>query len=92
MALRSLFAAVRPFAAAGTNAYSSAPTVFDKMVQVFVIDKSGVRHTVRGFEGSSLASTLQDYGQFGGGAFMPNVFEPGFPDCHVRAARCFTLL
>ncbi|KAF8072482.1 Fdx1 [Scenedesmus sp. PABB004] len=80
MALRALGRALAP---ALTRASSSTPTVFDRMVQIFVIDKSGVRHTVRGLEGASLASALQEYGGFGDDSFMPHVFEPGLPDCHV---------
>ena len=38
--------------------FGSAPTVFDKIVQFYVINKSGTRHTVRGLEGASLARAL----------------------------------
>lgn len=93
MALRNLARQISPFAtqwarcgssgASSSSASSSTPTVFDKMVQIFVIDKSGVRHTVRGLEGDSLAATLLGYGHFGGDVFMPHVFDPGHIDCHV---------
>jgi len=53
------------------------------MVQIFVIDKSGVRHTVRGLEGDTLATTISNSGQFGGSGFMPHVYDPGNIDCHV---------
>jgi hypothetical protein len=53
------------------------------MVQIFVIDKSGVRHTVRGLEGSKLATTLQEYGLFNAESFMPHVYDPAHADCHV---------
>ena len=62
MALRSLAAHLRPLVGTGARLVHSAPTVFDKMVQFYVIDKSGARHTVRGLEGSSLASTLRETG------------------------------
>lgn len=93
MALRNLARQISPFASqwarcgssstSSSSAASSTPTVFDKMVQIFVVDKSGVRHTVRGLEGDSLASTLLGYGHFGGDVFMPHVFDPGHVDCHV---------
>lgn len=83
MALRNLAKHISPFASTWTRCSSSTPTVFDKMVQIFVIDKSGVRHTVRGLEGHSLASTLLDYGHFTGDSFMPHVYDPGHVDCHV---------
>jgi hypothetical protein len=67
-------------------AYSTKPTVFDKMVQFFVIDKSGVRHTVRGLEGMTLAKALTEYGQFPTDYFMPNPFSPVSTDCHVYVA------
>lgn len=57
--------------------------MFDKMVQIFVIDKSGIRHTVRGLEGNDLAATLLEYGRFKPDSFMPNVYDPAFIDCHV---------
>lgn len=60
MALRALGKQLMgPLATSWVRCSSSTPTVFDKMVQIFVIDKSGVRHTVRGIEGSNLATTLQ---------------------------------
>jgi hypothetical protein len=60
MALRALAKQLMgPLATSWVRCSSSTPTVFDKMVQIFVIDKSGVRHTVRGIEGSNLATTLQ---------------------------------
>lgn len=62
MALRSLARHLRPLAAPGARWVQSAPTVFDKMVQFYVIDKSGARHTVRGIEGVSLAETLRETG------------------------------
>ena len=85
MALRSLSTQLTALASTSgfARSYASAPTVFDKMVQIFVIDKSGTRHTVRGLEGASLAATLKEYGQFGEEHFMPNPWEPSFPDCHV---------
>eukprot|EP00879_Flechtneria_rotunda_P002696 GHRR01002902.1.p1 GENE.GHRR01002902.1~~GHRR01002902.1.p1 ORF type:complete len:150 (+),score=24.12 GHRR01002902.1:185-634(+) len=84
MALRSLGKHIRPLLCSYQRSASAAtPTVFDKMVQIFVIDKSGVRHTVRGIEGAHLASTLQEYGQFSQDHFMPHVYDPGFADCHV---------
>lgn len=83
MALRNLAKHISPFASSWVRCSSSTPTVFDKMVQIFVIDKSGVRHTVRGLEGDSLASTIMNCGQFGGGSFMPHVYDPGHIDCHV---------
>jgi hypothetical protein len=67
-------------------AYSSKPTVFDKMVQFFVIDKTGVRHTVRGLEGMTLAKALTEYGRFPNDYFMPNPFNPVSTDCHVYIA------
>lgn len=70
-------------ATSSSSASSSTPTVFDKMVQIFVIDKSGVRHTVRGLEGDTLATTLLNYGHFGQDAFMPHVYDPGHVDCHL---------
>ena len=70
-------------------AYSSAPTVFDKMVQFFVIDKTGVRHTVRGLEGMTLAKALSEYGHFPGETFMPNPFNPVSSDCHVYVSYDF---
>jgi hypothetical protein len=60
MALRALGKQLMgPLATTWVRCSSSSPTVFDKMVQIFVIDKSGVRHTVRGMEGTNLATTLQ---------------------------------
>lgn len=83
MALRNLAKHISPFASSWVRCSSSTPTVFDKMVQIFVIDKSGVRHTVRGLEGDSLAETLLNYGRFGFDPFMPHVYDPSNPDCHV---------
>lgn len=84
MALRTLGRQLmNPLASSWVRASSSTPTVFDKMVQIFVIDKSGVRHTVRGIEGTKLATTLQEYGQFKPDNFMPHVYDPGYADCHV---------
>lgn len=83
MALRGLSKLLTPQAASWVRCSSSTPTVFDKMVQIFVIDKSGVRHTVRGLEGNNLASTLQEYGRFNTDNFMPNVYDPAHIDCHV---------
>lgn len=83
MALRGLGQALRPLAGSVARFSSASPTVFDRMVQIFVIDKSGVRHTVRGLEGSNLAATLQEYGKFDSGSFMPHVFDPAHADCHV---------
>jgi hypothetical protein len=63
MALRSAARHLRPLLGpAGARFAQSAPTVFDKMVQFYVIDKSGARHTVRGLEGVTLAATLREYG------------------------------
>lgn len=83
MALRNFAKHISPFASSWVRCSSSTPTVFDKMVQIFVIDKSGVRHTVRGLEGDTLATTLVGYGKFDGEAFMPHVYDPAHPDCHV---------
>lgn len=84
MALRGLARYASPLVGSwARSSSSSTPTVFDKMVQIFVIDKSGVRHTVRGLEGQSLATTLSEYGQFAGDAFMPHPYDPAYPDCHV---------
>lgn len=52
-------------ASGGIEEQKPAPTVFDKMVQFYVIDKSGARHTVRGIEGNTLAETLREYGALG---------------------------
>lgn len=89
MALRSLARHLRPLAPAGGRLVQSAPTVFDKMVQLHVIDKSGARHTVRGLEGSSLAETLREYGAFGEDFFMPHPTDPANPDCHVYVGSDF---
>lgn len=84
MALRALGRQLMgPLATSWVRCSSSSPTVFDKMVQIFVIDKSGVRHTVRGMEGTNLATTLQEYGQFSNDSFMPHIFDPAYADCHV---------
>lgn len=64
------------------RSFASAPTVFDKMVQLFVIDKAGTRHTMRALEGNTLAQALREYGQFEDGMFMPNPWTAA-PDCHV---------
>eukprot|EP00878_Enallax_costatus_P002894 GHUV01003088.1.p2 GENE.GHUV01003088.1~~GHUV01003088.1.p2 ORF type:complete len:145 (+),score=16.57 GHUV01003088.1:366-800(+) len=83
MALRGLSRHLGPLATSWVRCSSSTPTVFDKMVQIFVIDRSGVRHTVRGLEGNDLAATLHEYGRFKADQFMPNVYDPAFIDCHV---------
>lgn len=83
MALRGLSRHLSPLTLSWVRCSSSTPTVFDKMVQIFVIDRSGVRHTVRGLEGNDLASTLLEYGRFKSDSFMPNVYDPAFIDCHV---------
>jgi len=62
MALRGLAAHLKPLVPAGVRFAQSAPTVFDKMVQFYVIDQSGARHTVRGLEGNTLATTLVETG------------------------------
>lgn len=59
MALRSLARRLDLLVPSGVRLASSTPTVFDKMVQFFVIDKSGVRHAVRGLEGQTLAQAMQ---------------------------------
>ncbi|KIZ04342.1 NADH:ubiquinone oxidoreductase subunit [Monoraphidium neglectum] len=53
------------------------------MVQFYVIDKSGARHTVRGLEGITLSATLREYGAFDESYFMPHPMEPASTDCHV---------
>lgn len=83
MALRGLARHLRPLVASGARTVHSAPTVFDRMVQFYVIDKSGARHTVRGIEGSSLAATLRESGTFEDEFFMPHPTDPANPDCHV---------
>ena len=62
---------------------SAAPTVFDKMVQFFVIDKDGTRHTVAGLEGAKLSVALAEHGGFPGAAFLPHPYDPAYTDCHV---------
>lgn len=88
MALRA-FASQMEFlrlSGASLRLFSTAPTVFDKMVQFFVIDKSGVRHTVRGLEGQSVADAIQEYGQIDPTAMMPHPYLPAKTDCHVYVA------
>ena len=95
MALRGLAQCVRPLLSAAAQQSgacssssarpfsSAAPTVFDKMVQFFVIDKEGQRHTVRGLEGNKLSVALQEYGAISSAAFMPHPYDPAYTDCHV---------
>lgn len=66
--------------------YSSTPTVFDKMVQLFVIDKDGKRHSVRALEGQNVAQALLEYGHLDRHSFMPNPFDSSYFDCHVYVA------
>lgn len=83
MALRGLARHILPLGPAGARLVQSAPTVFDKMIQFYVIDKSGARHTVRGLEGITLASSLREYGGFDDTYFMPHPTDPANTDCHV---------
>ncbi|KAI8468272.1 MAG: hypothetical protein J3K34DRAFT_523070 [Monoraphidium minutum] len=90
MALRGLARhLLRPLGPAGARMVQSAPTVFDKMVQFYVIDKSGARHTVRGLEGATLSESLREYGAFGEEFFMPHPTEPACTDCHVYVGNDF---
>lgn len=68
---------------------SSGPTVFDKMVQFFVIDKDGSRHTVRGLVGQSVADAIQEYGQIDPSSLMPHPYLPAKADAHVYVAYDF---
>ncbi|GBF88314.1 hypothetical protein Rsub_01026 [Raphidocelis subcapitata] len=83
MALRGLARHLRPLVPQGVRLAQSAPTVFDKMVQFYVIDKSGTRHTVRGIEGNSLAAALRETGTFSDEFFLPHPMDPAATDCHV---------
>lgn len=83
MALRTFASRLQLLGPSGARLASSTPTVFDKMVQFFVIDKSGVRHTVRGIEGHTVAEAMTEYGQFTEETFLRNPYSPAFNDCHV---------
>ncbi len=63
---------------------ATTPTVFDKLVEVSVVDMNGVRHKVRGLEGQSLAQALIEYG-FPETYFFPNMgfYTQHIPDAHV---------
>jgi hypothetical protein len=66
-----------------TSSGGASPSVFDRVVQIFVIDKAGVRHTVRGLVGQTLAAALSEYpAQFPSDSFMPHPYDPAYPDCH----------
>lgn len=85
MALRALARQLRPVLPSGVRFIESAPTVFDRMVQFYVIDKSGARHTVRGIEGTTLAATLREAGAPRAATRVPS--PAGIP-CPPRAGSC----
>lgn len=62
----------------------ATPTVFDKLVQLQVVDLNGDRHTVKGLEGKSLVQALIEYG-FPKTYFFPNMgfYTQHLSDCHV---------
>jgi hypothetical protein len=77
------------FSGASLRMLSSGPTVFDKMVQFFVIDKAGVRHTVRGLVGQSVADAIKENDQIDPTVLMPHPYLPAKSDCHVYVAYDF---
>jgi hypothetical protein len=83
MALRAAGRHLNQLVPTWVRCASQAKTVFDKLVQVYVIDKNGIRHTVTALEGSSLAEALAEYGAFEAEHFMPHPWDPSNVDCHV---------
>lgn len=63
---------------------AQTPTVFDKLVELTVVDMNGVRHKVRGLAGDSLSKALVEYG-FPETYFFPNLgfYTQHIPDAHV---------
>ncbi|KAG2436494.1 hypothetical protein HXX76_006793 [Chlamydomonas incerta] len=64
---------------------AQTPTVFDKLVELTVVDMNGIRHKVRGLQGQSLAQALVEYG-FPDTYFFPNM---GFYTQHIVDAHVF---
>jgi len=59
MALRKLCYRLRPFFGPGTVRWAgTAPSVFDKVINVTIIDRQGLHHTLRGLEGQTLVEVL----------------------------------
>jgi len=83
MALRALGRQLSQLAPHWSRCSSSTPTVFDKLVQFYVIDRSGDRHALRGLEGQTLAEALKDSGEFSEQYFMPHPYDTAMVDCHV---------
>lgn len=67
---------------------AQTPTVFDKLVEVTVVDMNGVLHKVRGLAGQSLAQALIEYG-FPETYFFPNMgfYTQHIPDVHVYVPK-----
>ena len=70
-----------------TKGGGAAPSVFDKMVQLTVIDGAGLQRPLRGLEGQTFADVLRESGLFEETQFMPNPFEPAETDCHVYVSH-----
>jgi hypothetical protein len=62
------------------------PTVFDKIVPFFVIDKDGVKHSIKGLEGQRMAQAMVDSDMFPQSCFMPHLMQKWMPDVHVYVA------
>jgi hypothetical protein len=69
---------------------AQTPTVFDKLVEVTVVDMNGIRHKVRGLAGQSLAQALVEYG-FPETYFFPNMgfYTQHTVDAHVYVPKEF---
>ncbi|EFJ48290.1 NADH:ubiquinone oxidoreductase 22 kDa subunit [Volvox carteri f. nagariensis] len=67
---------------------AQTPTVFDKLVEITVVDMNGVLHKVRGLAGQTLAQALIEYG-FPATYFFPNMgfYTQHIPDAHVYVPK-----
>ncbi|KAL6775701.1 NUOP3 [Auxenochlorella protothecoides x Auxenochlorella symbiontica] len=64
---------------------SAAPSVFDKIVQLTVVDKEGHRHVLRGLEGQTVADVLQGHTDILGEDVL--ALSPSVPDqleAHIK--------
>lgn len=88
MALRQLHSKVFSSGLYGQGVRAfSAPSVFDSIVHFTIIDTSGKRYTVKGLEGDTLASALEDSPIFGSRDIF--TYGPGLQkqDTHIYVSQ-----
>ncbi|KAK2077155.1 hypothetical protein QBZ16_004789 [Prototheca wickerhamii] len=84
--LRQLASAtLRATAPSTARLSSSAPTVFDKIVQLTVVDREGHRHVLRGLEGQTVADVLENNVElFGDDVLVTSPSKPDEFEGHIK--------